>query len=209
MMATDEEVIRKRLLIEGESGGDDRRISNLLKTFVKWCHTDQTKEECTVTYQKMLMMLCQVDFATERTQLIHQMNIREMSNYEELYSTIEHNIKDAHQQINACKTELSDAKRERKNRQEYDTLAKVIQKQPDRKETLNKLQELDKDLGELNSTKESLEQKLEDRKKQFHVLISAIHELQRILDTDDGPQKLNTTSDSMMSESMDTSLTDK
>ncbi|XP_054751402.2 THO complex subunit 7 homolog isoform X1 [Lytechinus pictus] len=157
----------------------------------------------------MLMMLCQVDFAMERTQMIHQMNIREMSNYEELYSTIERNIKDAHQQISACKTELQDAKRERKNRQEYDTLAKVIQKQPDRKETLNKLKELDKDLGELNSTKESLDQKLEDRKKQFHVLISAIHELQRILDTDDGSQKLNTTSDSLLSDTMDTSLTDK
>ncbi|XP_071486715.1 THO complex subunit 7 homolog [Diadema antillarum] len=135
-MATDEEVIRKRLLIEGESGGDDRRISNLLKTFIKWCDTDQSSDESTVTYQKMQMMLAQVDFAMERTQLIHQMNIKEMSNYEELYSSIEQNIRDAHRQIADCKAELQDAKRERKNRQEYDTLAKVIQKQPDRKETL-------------------------------------------------------------------------
>ena len=36
----------------------------------------------------MQMMLTQVDFAMERTQLIHLMNIKEMSNYEELYSRI-------------------------------------------------------------------------------------------------------------------------
>ena len=30
-MATDESVIKKRLLIEGDGGGDDKRISTLLK----------------------------------------------------------------------------------------------------------------------------------------------------------------------------------
>lgn len=40
-----EEVIRKRLLIEGESGADDRRIGSLLKLFVKWSNSDDTGEE--------------------------------------------------------------------------------------------------------------------------------------------------------------------
>ena len=38
-------VIRKRLLIEGESGGDDRRINTLLKMFIKWCNSSSSEEE--------------------------------------------------------------------------------------------------------------------------------------------------------------------
>lgn len=54
----EEELIRKRLAVEGDSGGDDRRIMSQLKSFVRWCNNSQlTKEECDSTYQKMLFSL--------------------------------------------------------------------------------------------------------------------------------------------------------
>ena len=41
-----DDMIRKRLLIDGEGVGDDRKIQNLLKTFLKWLNnTDGTEEE--------------------------------------------------------------------------------------------------------------------------------------------------------------------
>lgn len=40
-----DEVIRKRLLIDGDGAGDDRRINVLLKSFIKWCHSNVTPEE--------------------------------------------------------------------------------------------------------------------------------------------------------------------
>lgn len=40
-----DEVIRKRLLIDGDGAGDDRRINVLLKSFLKWCHSNVTPEE--------------------------------------------------------------------------------------------------------------------------------------------------------------------
>ena len=40
-----DEVIRKRLLIEGESGADDRRINTLLKNFMKWCNSPADDED--------------------------------------------------------------------------------------------------------------------------------------------------------------------
>lgn len=40
-----DEVIRKRLLIDGDGAGDDRRINVLLKSFIKWCHSNVAPEE--------------------------------------------------------------------------------------------------------------------------------------------------------------------
>ncbi len=40
-----DEVIRKRLLIDGDGAGDDRRINVLMKSFTKWCHSNLSPEE--------------------------------------------------------------------------------------------------------------------------------------------------------------------
>lgn len=44
-----DEVIRKRLLIDGDGAGDDRRINLLLKSFTKWCNSPGTPEEGSVS----------------------------------------------------------------------------------------------------------------------------------------------------------------
>ncbi|XP_060926112.1 THO complex subunit 7 homolog [Limanda limanda] len=66
---------------------------------------------------------------------------------------------------------------------EYDALAKVIQQHPDRHETLKQLEAL-KELQQLSHIKENVD-KLELRKKQFHVLLSTIQELQQTLENDE------------------------
>lgn len=54
----DDEVIRKRLCVEGEGGSDDRRVLSLLKTFVRWVSGPSlSEEEREATYQKMLFTL--------------------------------------------------------------------------------------------------------------------------------------------------------
>ncbi|MEE6501904.1 hypothetical protein FKM82_004354 [Ascaphus truei] len=97
----------------------------------------------------------------------------------------ESSIAAAHEKISECKKQILQAKRIRKNRQEYDALAKVIQHHPDRHETLKQLEALGKELQQLSRTKENVEDKLELRRKQFHVLLSTIHELQQTLENDE------------------------
>ena len=59
----EEEVMRKRLIVEGDGGGDDRRVMSLLKTFVRWCNNTQlSEEESEATFQKMLFTLGEVLF---------------------------------------------------------------------------------------------------------------------------------------------------
>ncbi|XP_048212041.1 THO complex subunit 7 homolog isoform X2 [Perognathus longimembris pacificus] len=152
---TDDEVIRKRLLIDGDGAGDDRRINLLVKSFIKWCNSG-SQEEGYSQYQRMLSTLSQY-----------------------------RSIAGAHEKIAECKKQILQAKRIRKNRQEYDALAKVIQHHPDRHETLKELEILGKELEHLSHIKETVEDKLELRRKQFYVLLSTIHELQQTLENDE------------------------
>ncbi|KAG8557017.1 hypothetical protein GDO81_018292 [Engystomops pustulosus] len=179
-----DEVIRKRLLIDGDGAGDDRRINLLVKSFIKWCNSG-SQEDGYSQYQRMLSSLSQCSFSMGKTLLVHDMNLREMENYEKIYSDIESSIAAAHEKIAECKKQILQAKRIRKNRQEYDALARVIQQHPDRHETLRQLEALDKELKQLSHTKDSVEDKLELRRKQFHVLLSTIHELQQTLENDE------------------------
>lgn len=43
MSVDDEAIIKRRLLIDGDGTGDDRRLNVLLKTYIKWCNSsDET-----------------------------------------------------------------------------------------------------------------------------------------------------------------------
>lgn len=39
-----EEVIKRRLLIDGDGTGDDRRLNLLVKSFIKWVNTNDSAE---------------------------------------------------------------------------------------------------------------------------------------------------------------------
>lgn len=77
------------------------------------------------------------------------MSREELESYEKLSKEIEVQIEEAKKEIETTKAELQDAKRVRKNRIEYDVLAKVINEQPDRLETDVKLATLKEELGSL------------------------------------------------------------
>ncbi|XP_023947784.1 THO complex subunit 7 homolog [Bicyclus anynana] len=180
----DEDVIRRRLLIDGDGTGDDRRLNVLLKTFIKWC-ADEKIEESKATHDRMLAQLAQCEFAVTKSQLGSEMMAAELKSYEALSKILENGIESAKGNIEKSKADFAQAKTVRKNRIEYDVLAKVISEQPDRKETLERLSLLKTELNSLEATKQQLESRLSLRKKQFHVLVTSIHQLQALLDEPD------------------------
>lgn len=174
----------------------------LLKSFVKWINSPDADN---TLHERMLSQLAQCEFAQRKSRLVSNMSQEELKSYSNLSNEIEIQIEEAKKEIEKTKVELHEAKRVRKNRIEYDVLAKVINEQPDRLETNEKLATLRQELGSLKVTKqrislgnfltrtiqvnflikeksEQLEHKLEMRRKQFHVLISSIHSLQGMLD---------------------------
>ena len=57
----------------------------------------------------------------------------------------------------------------------------MIQEQPPRQKSLENIDELERKLKSLVSIRESLNVKLELRKKQFHLLVHCVHQLQDTL----------------------------
>ncbi|XP_053593218.1 THO complex subunit 7 homolog isoform X3 [Microplitis demolitor] len=154
----------------------------LLKSFIKWANNPEVDN---TLHERILATLAQCEFAQKKSRLVSTMSQDELKNYEKLSKDIEVEIEQAKRDIETTKAELQEAKQIRKNRIEYDVLAKVINEQPDRKETNLKLETLKQELGFLKEKSEQLEHKLEMRRKQFHVLISSIHSLQEMLDESD------------------------
>ncbi|KAI5742656.1 hypothetical protein M8J77_009810 [Diaphorina citri] len=182
----DEEVIRRRLLIDGDGTGDDRRLNLLLKSILKYCNSpDDTPEEKQVNVDRMLLQLTQCEHAFEKSRLQLVMSNCELENYERLARNIETAIQTARGDIEETKVELEQAKTVRKNKVEYEVLAKVINEQPDRKQTKTELEERRKQHALLEAQDQQLNKKLEMRSKQFHVLLASIHEIEVLLAEDD------------------------
>ncbi|KAI6655069.1 hypothetical protein LOD99_2358 [Oopsacas minuta] len=185
MSATDDDIMRTRLMIEGE-GSDYRRLNNLLRSFMKWClNDDQTQEESEAAYHQILFILSQCEFAMEKIQLSVDMYEREKQNYQLLSSEIERRRETAENEIVTYKDQLVDAREVRRNRQEYDALAKIINKYPNRRETTKEIESLEHSLLDLSQNKERLSLKVEERRKEFCLLVHSVNELQALLQDDE------------------------
>lgn len=160
------------------------RLNVLLKTFIKWSNSSDSPENTLIMQDRMQAQLAQCEFAVTKSDLCSKMMKHEMKNYEQISGTIEEGIELAKTQIEQSKINLVLAKKIRRNRMEYDVLAKVIQQQPDRKNTSEKLSTLSKELDDLEGTRKQLQERLEIRRKEFTVLMHAIQSLQHKLGDD-------------------------
>ncbi|XP_054273349.1 THO complex subunit 7 homolog [Macrosteles quadrilineatus] len=196
---TDEDVIRRRLLIDGDGTGDDRRLNMLLKTFIKWCcTTHESPIDSQSTLDRILSQLTQSEYTFTKSRIMATTSSAELQNYENLLQQISDDIERAKQEIGEKKLEFKKAKIIRKNRAEYEVLANVINEQPDRKQTDEKLSQLKKELNSLEEKSEKLNEQMELRRKQFHVLIASIHQLEALLDASGANDSLDVFDDEDM-----------
>lgn len=195
MTSTNEdEIIKKRLLIEGDSGNEDRCINKLIKLFIKWCHNinqdkqlqqqDDEFNEVANANEMMLAVISHIEFGLMRNQFIFDMNMVEQENYEKLYKKIDYDIEKAKNDIVQSKLDLQEALKIRKNRQEYDVLAREINNYPDRQEMQATIERLERQLEQLKSNKTDLNHKTDLRRKQFAVLFKSVSSMKALLEND-------------------------
>lgn len=105
--------------------------------------------------EKLLVHLNLCEHAMKKSQAISRMNVEEMIMYDDMSSEIDYNIKNTKTEIDNAKEELKKAKTIRRNRMEYDVLAKLIIQHPPRTDTAKRLDDLKDELQALkvNSSK--------------------------------------------------------
>lgn len=140
-------------------------------------------------YDRLMAQLALCEFDAIKTERISKMIDDELKNYKTIAETINQSIDMTKEDIESSKKELIIAKQVRKNRMEYDQLARVIKQQPDRKETQKQIESLDHDLAELREKKLKLQRKFHKRQKDFAVLMYAIRELEcQLTEDSDGEE---------------------
>merc|ERR1712176_905665 len=143
----DEEIIRKRLLLDGEGAGDDRKLTMILKSFLKWCNNPEPDN---ASYQKILYLLDQAEYQIKKLELVAKANHAQQQKYAQIEQEIESEM-------------------------EYDALARIINKNKDRKTTQDQIDEVQGQTDALLKENQALDKKLSDRRRELHVLLQSIH----------------------------------
>ncbi|GIY51125.1 THO complex subunit 7 [Caerostris extrusa] len=81
---SDDEIFRRKLLMDGEGLGDDRRLTILFRSFVNWCDTQQDSDEQIVLgYEGLLTSLDNCELQMRKSHQAQVANKRDIQNYEE------------------------------------------------------------------------------------------------------------------------------
>jgi len=189
---SEEAIVRSRLLFDGDGNGDGRRLNLLLKAVIKWCNQTEDEDSCEDSdsndvkiHAGLMAQLLHVEWTDAKSKLVQEMNIRETNNYEQILEVIQSKLEEAEKDIVEAKSELDRARIVRRNRMEYDSMAKTIQAFPSRDESGNNIAEATKDLDRLKKEEEELDTKLQLRKKQLYVIVNSIHQLQDMLELEE------------------------
>lgn len=121
--------MKNRLLFDGDGTGDDRRLTVLAKLAFKWAQmgtsADAKEEDDAKMHARLSAQLLQIRWMDEKSKLVQKMNGIEAANYEALFGAIKEQISRAERQIAEARGDLERARKVRRNRLEYDVMAKV------------------------------------------------------------------------------------
>lgn len=183
-MMSDDEIMKRKLLIDGDGFGDDRKINTIIKQFLLLCYSDN-ESDLDISTERLLNAIDQSELAMAKSVQTIKMITHELDNYETIYKNIEKSISNAKDKLQVCKLELADAKRIRSNKLDYDSVASIIEKHPSTQETQMKLNQLESEIQSLQKINSQIESKLEKRRRQFQLLLSTSHQIQSVLDDED------------------------
>uniref|UniRef100_A0A8R1TSN1 THO complex subunit 7 homolog n=1 Tax=Onchocerca volvulus TaxID=6282 RepID=A0A8R1TSN1_ONCVO len=156
-----EECIIRKLVADGDGGGDDRRFVTILTLLLKLIKEPEPS-------QSLLPRIMKTIDAAEIAMK-----------------------KQANEKMSIAKKELSIAKGMRKNKEEYELLAKMIEKVPSRPETIRKLEIIKKELEELHEKQRNLETKLADRRNHLHAFNIILANFCRFLKDEENDEMMN------------------
>jgi len=117
-------------------------------------------------------------FQVEKEHLIYAAYQRDCENYKELFKVKEAEIRFVKQEIGELKMKLKNEQQSKRNREEYMTLTKHINKHPKRYETEKAINEVKKELAAVEARAREITNEFESKSKQFQLVLYAVNLLQ-------------------------------
>uniref|UniRef100_A0A0N5AJU9 THO complex subunit 7 homolog n=1 Tax=Syphacia muris TaxID=451379 RepID=A0A0N5AJU9_9BILA len=179
-----DECIVRKLTADGDGAGDDRRFITLINLLFK-----VTRERDPAQLQNHIQLLKETLNAAETTMkkqaILAGMNNRQIEEYKCMAEEIDKSVKESYERMKDAKKDLLVAKGVRKNKEQYELLADMIEQIPSREESQTKLSALKDELGDLHEKQRKLETKLTERRNYLHSISIILANLNRFLDESD------------------------
>jgi len=183
-----DDVIKRRLLIDGDGAGDDRRILALMKTYVQFCTSKDNNDPAQriMAHRRLMSHIHNVGMSLQRTQEMIKVNENTHNMFDDLGKSLRVEVEETKGHVSDYKRLLEEATKHRKHAMEYDALAKLILSQPDRKLTETKKKQLTKELQELKKREWKLNNELSGRCHNMTILTSTMEKLKRLIEGESG-----------------------
>ncbi|XP_075240285.1 THO complex subunit 7 homolog [Convolutriloba macropyga] len=192
MSSMEEDMIYRRLLLEGDTGGDDKRMTQLLRSILKLSDLsdnggDGSDSPSEAAY-KIITTLNQAETAVRRCTSICDMNANEVQFYEQELSKIEKSIEESKASVESFKEALENAKVVRKHKQAFDSLAQTILKEPARDLSVKRLEAIKGEMEQLHKTEGLLIDEQRDIDRHFKLFTFALAQLKSHLKVKEGKE---------------------
>jgi len=114
----------------------------------------------------------------------------ELREYDRLQQEMEESISRNRSDIESLHNQLKHEKLVRRNREEYEAMAKLATVHPPRRETNFKLEAIRKKITDIREEEKKLDKYLEIREKQFQLLLQSIFDLKSTLSEEDKDEQI-------------------
>ncbi|CAF4355230.1 unnamed protein product, partial [Rotaria sp. Silwood2] len=182
---SEDDIIRSRLLYEGDQGIDDRRILTLMKTFNKFIYDlSSNSDEHNSTIEKLLSLLYSIEHSQHLLKSTYQMDELEQLCYASKTQRLNEQVKQLRHELDQSELRLIEAKQKRSHLLEYDARAATINKLGTRRELRAQQAATLERKHYFEHLQQTFEATYQQRLKQIAVYMRPIFELDEILRQD-------------------------
>mmetsp|Transcript_38242 Transcript_38242/g.104146 ORF Transcript_38242/g.104146 Transcript_38242/m.104146 type:complete len:246 (-) Transcript_38242:742-1479(-) len=125
------------------------------------------------------LQLCSLE--VDKAEMVAQTCDRQLSQYTDLAKGVQEQIAASEASIEALSQELKQAKTVRQHKEEYEALAKVVNRHSAKSQTRQVQEETQARLASLEEEAQALEEQVKARNQQFALLMQTIQDLQRTM----------------------------
>ncbi|GAA6034539.1 hypothetical protein JCM8097_005383 [Rhodosporidiobolus ruineniae] len=170
-----------RQLADARAQADSKALKKTIKEFYALLSTDKSTDELQAAHATFLIGLDQLAQHLGKAAKVEQVTQWEVESYRADAASLEQTSTETRARLSALKTRLADAQQERARRIEYDGLARVIQKLPEREKGQETITRIASDISALAAEADQYSQTWDARRNAFGEIVRSLEGMQEAI----------------------------